>query len=179
MQSSRYSLGLLVLSGILSFVVIGSVPAQSELLEANRKLVSTGTPASPPGAQRLRNIAIDAIAAITLGTAQPVTAYCRTGKFERVGLRHDQMVDIAVQYSTEDAGKTVTVEPLDGGQVIAAAKNLIIAQDGTIHFKFRSGHQPGVYQILLRSGAQELGLQFWVLDEEHPKNNPAVVNSGN
>ena len=89
------------------------------------------------------------------------------------------MVDIAVQFSTSDAGQAVTVEPLDGGQVIAAANNLAIAPDGTIHFKFRTGHQPGAYQIVLRSGAQELGLQFWVLDEEHPKNNPAVVNPGN
>jgi hypothetical protein len=175
---SRHLLGL-VLTSIFSISAVGSLCAQSSLLEANRRLVSTGTPTSPPGAQRPRKISVDAIAAIDLGTAQPVTAYCRTGKFDRVGLRHDQMVDITVQYSTGNAGQAVTVEPLDGGQVIAAAKNLVIAPDGAIHFKFHAGHQPGDYQNVLRNGAQELGLQFWVLDEEHPKNNPAVVNPGN
>jgi len=72
------------------------------------------------------------------------------------------MIDIAVQYSNAEAGKTISVEPLDGGQIIAPAKNLIVSSDGTIHFKFHAGHSPGVYQIALRTGGQELGLQFWV-----------------
>jgi len=122
---------------------------------------------------------MDATATIDLGTAQPVTASCHNGHFDRVGLRHDQMVDIAVRYCPAVAGQRIIVEPLDGGQIIAPAKNLSVAGDGTIHFKFQAGHQPGVYQIALHNGAREIGLQFWVLDEEHPGNNLPVVNSGN
>jgi len=64
----------------------------------------------------------DATANIDLGNAAIVTSNCRAGVFDRVGLRHDQMIDIAVQYSNAEAGKTISVEPLDGGQIIAPAK---------------------------------------------------------
>jgi len=101
------------------------------------------------------------------------------GGFDRVGLRHNQTVDIAVQYSIGEAGRAITVDALDGGAIVAPAKTLIVAADGTIHFKFRAGHQPGAYQIALRNQNQELGLQFWVRDEDHPRNNPPVVNPGN
>jgi hypothetical protein len=176
---SRYPIGLAVLAGAFSILASGAVSAQTSVLEANRKLVSTGTPASPPGAHRSRQVRLDATATIDLGMAQPVTALCHDGHFDRVGLRHDQVVDITVQYSSADVGKTITVEPLDGGQIIAPAKNLIVSGDGMIHFKFHAGHLPGVYQIALRNGGQELGLQFWVLDDEHPGNNPRVINPGN
>jgi hypothetical protein len=177
-KSSRHLFGLVFLTSVLSFFALEPVSAQSALLDANRKLRSNGNPALPPGARGPRKISVDAVAAIDLGTAQPVTIVCRNGSFERVGLRHDQIVDIAVQYSTANPGQAVSVEALDGGQVIATAKDLVVAADGTIRFRFRAGHQPGVYQVALHYGAQELGLHFWVLDDEHPKNNPAVVNSG-
>ena len=167
------------MAGVVVFLTPASARAQSSVLNANRALVSTGTPAAPPSATKSRRVPADATASIDVGTGVVVTAYCRQGGFDRVGLRHDQTVDIAVQYSTASAGVPVTVVPLDGGAVVASGKNLIVASDGTIHFKFRAGHQPGVYQIALQSGGQELGLQFWVVDEEHPGNNPRVINSGN
>jgi hypothetical protein len=156
-----------------------SVMAQSSVLEINRNLVSHGPPAPPPRAQKSRGLPIDATASIAFDGGQSVTAFCHQGSFDRVGLRHDQTVDIAVQYSTATAGAPVTLVPLDGGAIVASDKNLIVASDGTIRFKFRAGHQPGVYQIALHNGNQELGLQFWVLDEEHPRNNPAVINPAN
>ena len=169
---------LVLLSGVC-LLQLAPMSAQTQSLAANRALVSTGPHASPPSAQRPRKLSVDATATIDLGTAQAVTAYCRKGNFDRVGLRHDQTVDIAVQYSAAPVGQAIIVEALDGGQVIAPTKNLIVGTDGTIHFKFRAGHQPGIYQIALNSGARQLGLQFWVMDEEHPRNNPPVVNSGN
>jgi hypothetical protein len=83
---------------------------------------------------------LDAIAFVDFGNAQSVTAFCHKGSFERVGLRHDQTVDIAVQYSTATAGTPVTVVPLDGGAIVASGKNLIVAADGTI--KNTLGTQP-------------------------------------
>jgi flagellar hook protein FlgE len=171
--------GLALVAGV--FVVLTPRPmlAQSATFNANRALVSTGTPAAPPSAIKSRRVPADATASIDVGTGVLVTAYSRHGSFDRVGLRHDQTVDITVQYSTANAGQTITVEPLDGGQIVAPAKNLVVGNDGAIHFKFHAGHQPGVYQIALRNGGQELGLQFWVRDEDHPGNNPRVINPGN
>ena len=167
---------LAVLTGVCSFAGANSLYAQSSVLEANRNLRSSGSPAIPPGAKRSGRLPVDATASIDFGNGQSVTATCHRGGFERVGLRHDQMVDVAVQYSTADAGKSVTVEALDGGQVIAPAKNVVVAADGSIHFKFRVGHAPGAYQIALRNGNRELGLQFWVRDDDQPRNNPPVIN---
>jgi hypothetical protein len=149
------------------------------VLEANRNLRSSGKAALPPGAQKTRRLPIEATASVDAGNGEVVTTLCHGGSFDRVGLRHDQTVDIAVQYSTADAGQAITVDALDGGAIVASAKTLIVAADGSIHFKFRAGHLPGVYQIALRNRNQELGLQFWVRDEDHPRNNPPVVNPGN
>lgn len=171
--------GLALVAGVFIFVTPGPVLAQSSVLNANRALVSTGTPAAPPSAIKSRHVPADATASIDVGAGVLVTACSRHGNFDRVGLRHDQMVDIAVQYSAANAGQTITVEPLDGGQIIAPSKNLVVGNDGAIHFKFHAGRQPGVYQIALRNGGQELGLQFWVRDDDHPENNPLVVNPGN
>lgn len=104
---------------------------------------------------------------------------CHKGAFGRVGLLHDQTVDITVEYPYSEAGKTITIEPLDGGQIVVPGKNLTVRSDGSIHFKFRVGHAPGNYQIALHNGSQELGLEFWVRDDEHPRNNPAVINASN
>jgi len=158
---------------------VSSVLAQSSVLETNRNLISHGPPAPPPGTQKSRGVPVDATASIAFEGGQSITALCHQGGFDRVGLRHDQTVNIAVQYSTAPAGTPITVVPLDGGAIVASSKDLTVAADGTIHFKFRAGHQPGVYQIALHNGGQELGLRFWVFDEEHPGNNPVVINPGN
>jgi hypothetical protein len=181
MKSSIRSNALRValVASVFSISTSGHVLAQSQSLEASRNLVTTGKSTPAPGALRSQHVAADATAIIDLGTAAVVTAYSRQGSFDRVGLRHDQTIDIAVQYSTAAGGQVVTVEPLDGGQIIAPAKNLVVGNDGAIHFKFRAGHSPGIYQVALRKGGQELGLQFWVRDDEHPGNNPRVINPGN
>jgi hypothetical protein len=160
--------------------LVGTTPLLAQTsLEANRNLVTHGAPASPPGAQKAQHRTNEATAAIDLGNNQIVTVSSHQGGFDRVGLRHDQTVDIAVQYPTASAGETIGVEALDGGQVIAAGKSLTIGSDGAIHFKFRAGHLPGAYQIVLRKRNKEIGLQFWVRDDEHPGNNPPVINAGN
>jgi flagellar hook protein FlgE len=178
-KSSHRLLFLVFLTSVCSVAETASLLAQSAILEANRNLSSSGAPAAPPGARKPGRLPIAAVAGIDLGNGQSATVVCHKGSFDRVGLHHDQTVDITMQYSNAVAGQTVTVDALDGGQIIAPAKNLTIATDGTIHFKFRVGHQPGVYQIALHNGTQELGLQFWVFDEEHPRNNPPVVNPHN
>jgi hypothetical protein len=120
---------------------------------------------------------VDATAAISLPGKQGVATASRKGVFERVGLKHDQTVDVVVQYPGAKVGRTIIAEPLDGGKVIVAAKRLVVAADGTIHFKFCAGHDVGSYQVALHDAAQKLGLQFWVLDEQHPDKNPPEIHS--
>jgi len=158
-----------------SFFGTGHTQAQSQSLSANRALSSKGKPAAPPTAQR-GGKQVDATATIVDGSEAPVATVSRKGIFNLVGLKHDHMVDIAVQYPVSKAGHVISAEPLDGGQVIASAKSLIVGADGTIHLKFRAGHEVGMYQIALHDRAEELGLQFWVLDELHPEKNRQVVN---
>jgi hypothetical protein len=168
--------GLVLLTSICLLPIGRTVLAESSWLNRSRNLTTTGIPAAPPTAHQFRRLPTDATATIDFGNGEVATASCRRGNFERVGLRHDQVIDVSVQYPAAVAGKTIAVESLDGGQIIAAPKNLVVAGDGTIHFKFRVGHTPGVYQIALHNGARELGLQFWVHDDADPRNNPPVVN---
>jgi hypothetical protein len=170
---------LVVLLSLGSSAATAPLLAQSSVLEANRNLVTNGPPASPPGAQKMRRLPVEATASIDFGNDALVTVSSRQGRFDRVGLRHDQTVDIAVQYPDVRPGATIAVEALDGGQIIAVGKSLTVGADGTIRFKFRAGHQPGNYQIVLRQKGRELGLQFWVRDEENPRNNPPVVDANN
>src|SRR3712207_3218100 len=58
-------------------------------------------------------------AQITLGSGAAVTARSRGGRFELVGLRKNEIVDVAVQYPTSRAGERVLVLAIDGGRLIA------------------------------------------------------------
>lgn len=123
--------------------------------------------------------AVDATATINFGNNQSITANCNGASFDRVGLQPNQVVDVTVQLSAAKAARTIIVEPLDGGRVIGGPAKLIVAVDGSFSFKFQAGRDPGVYQVSLHDAAQEIGLQFWVLDQQHPENNQPVINSGN
>ena len=94
-----------------------------------------------------------------------------------MGVHPDQLVDIAVQFPVLNTGRSIKAEALDGGQVIVQGP-MLVGLDGAIHFQFRAGHNPGINHIALHKGTRELGLQFWVLDEQHPEKNPPVVNPG-
>jgi len=123
--------------------------------------------------------ALDATATIDFGDNQSVTANSNGAIFDRVGLQPNQVVDVTVQFSPGAAGRTIIAEPLDGGRVIGSTSKLVVAADGTLSFSFQAGHDPGVCQVSLHDGAQEVGLQFWVLDQQNPQENPPVINSVN
>ena len=173
----KYALPVL-LAGSLLLTLPATAPAQTtaQSFQANRDLVSTGMPATPPTAPSGKKGA-DVSATIVDGSDAPVVTLSRKGVFNRVGLKHDHTVNITVQYPASRAGRSIVAEALDGGQIIGANKGLTVAADGTITFKFRVGHEVGAYSVALRDGTEELGLQFWVLDEQHPEKNPPVVNS--
>jgi hypothetical protein len=172
----KYALPLL-LAGSLLLTLPASAPAQTTVqsFDANRNLVSSGPPAKPPTVPGGKK-GVDATATIIDGTHAPVVTASRKGVFQRIGIKHDHTVDVTVQYPATSAGRSIVAEALDGGQVIANARKLTVAENGTITFKFRVGHEVGAYSVALRDGTEELGLQFWVLDEQRPERNPPVVN---
>jgi hypothetical protein len=152
----------------------------------SRSLRSTGAPATPPsvGSQgaylsRVR----DLIANVDLGPAQgPVQSLSLSSKegiFDLVGVAPDQWVSLTVQYPLSEIGHRITVEPLDGGHIITSLGILLVGPDGVIHFQFQAGHFPGLNHVALHDAGREVGLQFWVLDLQHPERNPRVVNPGN
>lgn len=165
---------LAVTAFALIFLQADPLGAQSPL--APKHALADGALPSPPSTPR--QLPAEATAVIRAGLAQPVIVKNNDGSFERVGLKRSQMVDITVQYPAAKAGRRIMAMPLDGGRVIAPV-SLVVAGDGVIRFKFQAGNQAGAYQVALHDGAQELGLHFWVLDEQHPEKNPVVVDLKN
>lgn len=106
----RFVLGFCLLQPVI-------VHAQSQTLEANRALVSTGKPAAPPsGHSRKASLS----ATVIDGDAAPVVTLSGNGIFSRVGLKHDHIVDIAVQYPAASAAFGVIRMELPLGSAIAA-----------------------------------------------------------
>jgi len=122
---------------------------------------------------------LTATATINFGDGNVVNATSRRGSFDRVGLLPSQVVSVTVQLPLTKAGDTITIEPLDGGSVIGPSNQAVVAADGTFSFTFQGGQDPGVCQVSLHDGTQEMGLQFWVLNQQNPQENPPVINSTN
>lgn len=91
-----------------------------------------------------------------------------------VGLHPNQVVTVTVQFPIAHAGAAATVEPLDGGLVIATSGEHIVSGDGTLEFQFQANTNPGLSQVLLRVGTDEFGMRFYVLNPEHPERNPRI-----
>jgi hypothetical protein len=121
----------------------------------------------------------DPTATITFDSNQSVAVNSNGRVFDLVGLQPSETVAITVQFSTQIAGHILEVEPRDGGCVSSGTSTLLVADDGTISFQFQGGFSPGRYQVSIRDGAQEIALQFWVLDLANPQNNPRVVTPDN
>src|SRR5438045_118895 len=86
-----------LIAAVFSLAGTKTLLAQSSVLEANRNLRTRGQPAAPPGARQARRPTTDATATSGLGKGQSATVLSHKSIFDRVGLRHDQTVDIAVQ----------------------------------------------------------------------------------
>jgi hypothetical protein len=69
-----------------------------------------------------------------------------TGNFQPVTVDASATSDVKLQFSTGAAGKTVLIQPLDGGT--ASAATATIDQNGLLDFSFQVTDQPGVYRII-------------------------------
>jgi hypothetical protein len=140
-----------------------------------------------------------AVASVTYPNGGSVVTHCQTGRFELVGAQPGDVLQVTVYYPTDQALQIVNLEALDGGMLLpptvepieppplgcvgdgcpnqpTPALSLVINADGTISFTFVVGQDPGLRQISLRQGDQELGLQFWVNDPDNPDSNPPALS---
>ncbi len=138
------------------------------------------TPTPPPGLALAHlptappNLAV---AVVTYGTTGGyVVSRCPSGIFELIAVQPDQVVQVTIQYPASQALATVLAETLDGGSITFPAGGSVIDAQGTFSFTFQAGHDPGLNQVSLRQGLQELGLQFWVIDTQNPDNNPPTLD---
>lgn len=92
--------------------------------------------------------------------------------FGLLGLRPGQAVTITVQFPVELAGRLMIVEPLDGGIVTIPEEGLFVAEDGTVTFPFLAGDNVGACRIPVHQPDDMNVIHFWVIDAEHPENNP-------
>lgn len=92
--------------------------------------------------------------------------------FGLLGLRPSQAVTITVQFPVELAGQLIIAEPLDGGLLTIPENGLIVGDEGTIVFPFQAGELPGACRITVHQPDDMNVLHFWVIDTEHPENNP-------
>lgn len=114
-------------------------------------------------------------ATVTLGVGKVVSPRRHKVTFEKVGLQPGQAVTVSLRYPIPLAGRTVAIEPLDGGRVLTPVQDLAVGLDGTFTFQYQAGKKPGLYQVRIHYETQAIALQFWVFDNAHLENGPPVL----
>jgi hypothetical protein len=72
-----------------------------------------------------------------------------TGRFEPVTVGQWTTSDVALQFSTGLANKSVLVEALDGGTLGIQGESATIDANGMLSFPFQVTDQPGVYRVIV------------------------------
>lgn len=82
-----------------------------------------------------------------------------TGKFRPVTVAPSATSDIILQFPTSQGGKTIAIEPLDGGQ--PSINSASIGLTGQLSFSFTVTAQPGIYRtIVIDPNASDASLKF-------------------
>lgn len=97
------------------------------------------------------------------------------GYIGRAGLRPGQPVRVTIDCPASVKGESVFVSSPDGGRVVPPNEALKIKPDRTVSFVFQAGDEHGLYRVYIEAGGQQHLLEFYVLDLEHPGNNPPRV----
>ncbi|MBA3834015.1 MAG: hypothetical protein H0X34_19420 [Chthoniobacterales bacterium] len=95
--------------------------------------------------------------------------------FTQYGLQALQNVTLTVQFPVELAGQLIIAAPLDGGIITIPDEGLHVADDGTVVFAFQASDMPGACRIAVHQPDDSNVLHFWIIDTEHPENNPAEL----
>jgi hypothetical protein len=104
--------------------------------------------------------------AIDSGLDQPKLWESYEGIPEPVVLVVGQPVEVTLQFPGSSIGGTITVSPLDGGQIDLDGP-VTISSDGKVVFHYQSAALPGLYRLQI-AGAQERQISFYAVDPNRP-----------
>lgn len=97
------------------------------------------------------------------------------GKTDKLpGLEPDQVVKVTLKFGAQKSGETIEASAPDGGTIIAPEEGLVADEEGNVSFDFQVGHEAGLYQVALRDAVHEMGIQFWVMNNQEPEADPKV-----
>lgn len=95
--------------------------------------------------------------------------------FDPLGLDPGQVVSVTVLFPVELAGQAMLAEAMDGGTLTLPEGGLIVAADGTVIFQYQASASQGACRIAVHQTDDQNILNFWVVDFEHPENNPSQL----
>src|ERR1043165_3668515 len=117
----------------------------------------------------------DGITIVSYDPNSAVSGSNDSGKADALpGVSPNQVVDVTVQFGAQKAGMPIQAAALDGGTLTVPDGGVVADGDGNWPFQFRVGAQPGLYQVALRDDTHEMGVQFWVINNQAPADNPPV-----
>ena len=97
------------------------------------------------------------------------------GYVGRAGLRPRQAVRVTLECPASLKGQPVIVFSPDGGGTVPTNDTVTVKADGTASFVFQAGADHGLYRVFVQAAGQRNLIEFYVLDLEHPNNNPPRV----
>jgi hypothetical protein len=116
---------------------------------------------------------MNAVIVSNSGQARRLSGF--NGYVGRAGLRPRQAVRVTLVCPVSLKGQPVSVFSPDGGGPVSPNDALTVHLDGTASFVFQAGAGHGLYRVFVQAGAQRNLIEFYVLDIEHPSNNPPRV----
>jgi hypothetical protein len=114
------------------------------------------------------------IVTITFPNAKSVQDRSRGRQYGIVGIRPNEVVDIALEFSPQWAHRLLAIEALDGGRILAQ-RSATVAADGSASVRFQVGNDPGLYRLSITGAGAPALLRFWVPDPQNPRANPTVL----
>ena len=116
------------------------------------------------------------VARVTLGERE-IAPKNRVAHFERIKVTAQQEIPIEVAWPEDKTSTEVLCHAIAGGKIDNGgnALRLPIKQGEPVKFTFKTDHEAGLYQVVLRRGIQEEVMEFWV-PTTHPENDPPAMN---
>jgi hypothetical protein len=116
---------------------------------------------------------MNALIVSSSGQARRLTGF--NGYVGRAGLRPRQAVRVTLVCPVSLKGQPISVFSPGGGGPVSPNDARTVHLDGTASFVFQAAANHGLYRVFVQAGAQQNLIEFYVLDLEHPSNNPPRV----
>jgi hypothetical protein len=99
---------------------------------------------------------------IDSGEGQPRERESHEGILEPIVLAVGQPVEVTLRFPASSAGGTITLSPLDGGEIDLDGP-VTIPSDGAIVFHYQSDAVLGLYRLAI-TGAQQYQISFYAVN---------------